>query len=60
MKVCIWEKEQDYYGDDWIYECPFCEWAMTLHCGDVIENDYNYCPNCGKQLIKEIEEKGGK
>lgn len=53
-KECKWEYEEDMNGQEqWNTDCGQCQVFID---GDIKENEYNYCPYCGKK-IKQI--KGG-
>ena len=41
--------------EDVVEDCEYCEFAETI--GNMpIGTEFNYCPNCGKQLVKGEEE----
>lgn len=50
------------YGDpDWnAWECPVCGAVQYLESGTPLENEWLYCPHCGKRLDEERtnEQKG--
>jgi hypothetical protein len=45
IPIFCWD---EFYGP--IYKCPFCY-------GDNLQDNYNYCPICGKRLIEYEYEK---
>ena len=49
--VCEWKKDEPYFGDD-RYFATECGEAYYFEEGKLDENNYNYCPNCGK-LVKQ-------
>ena len=36
------------------YECSYCGFVLQLMEGTPEENQYNYCPKCGKRLIVKV------
>lgn len=34
------------------YECPYCKYALWLETGTPKENQFNYCPKCGKRIYE--------
>jgi len=51
---CFEECEWKYVDDDWgIYETQ-CDHAYCFEAGDLKENNYTYCPACGRR-VKEVE-----
>ena len=47
------ETEVDMWGDI-AYECPYCDFILSLASSTPKENEFYYCPKCGKQLINEV------
>jgi hypothetical protein len=47
--VCEWKKDEPYFGDD-RYFATECGEAYYFQEGTLEENNYNYCPNCGKSV----------
>ena len=35
-----------------LFKCSYCEWeCYDTMCSDTV--DYNYCPNCGRKIIRQ-------
>lgn len=50
--VCTWRHAHDpEVGDYWISDCGLT-WAFSFGGGPA-ENEWEYCPKCGKKLIEE-------
>jgi len=41
------------------YECSNCKGAWCMGGGSVKENEYNYCPKCGRKITEIVEQNGG-
>lgn len=48
------ETEVDMWGDI-AWECPYCDFTLYLSNGTPKENQFYFCPKCGKQLMNEVE-----
>ena len=48
-----WIEISDYYCDT-VYECSNCGTYWDTIEGTPVDNLWNYCPNCGKPMSKEI------
>ena len=55
MNKCEWQKVYDDYNI-WESECGL---TWELIDGTPKENNMNYCPNCGKQLIEGFWDEEG-
>jgi hypothetical protein len=49
MQKCRWTYTEIAYGEDFIYETS-CGKAQFFSTGDVIDNEYKYCPWCGGKI----------
>lgn len=49
--TCEWK----YYENDFVWETS-CKHAFQFEAGDVAENEFAYCPYCGKKIeVRETE-----
>jgi ribosomal protein L37AE/L43A len=48
---CEWTLEDD---DKNIWECNKCGELWALNTGTPKENNMNYCPKCGREIVSEI------
>ena len=48
--------EQETCDCDIVYECSVCGEQWTLDAGTPMENNMNYCPNCGADMRGETDE----
>lgn len=46
-----WENEDDFNGDPVVWFCSACKERFFLYDGTPEENDYKYCPYCGKRMV---------
>lgn len=53
QKTGKWIEHEDWY--DTYYECSSCGEAFSLIEGTPKDNGYNYCPNCGSEMVGEEE-----
>ena len=53
QKTGKWIEHEDWY--DTYYECSACGEAFSLIEGTPKDNGYNYCPNCGSEMVGEEE-----
>lgn len=44
-----WIRTEEFDGEC-TWGCPNCKEVFFLIYGDVSDNKYNYCPNCGQKL----------
>ena len=50
--TCAWTLiDEDYNA----YECSNCKGAWCMGDGTPKENDYNYCPKCGRAITEIVE-----
>jgi len=47
-----WNEIEDYWGD-YHYQCSVCGEEWNLDAGTPVENNMNYCPNCGAKMDGE-------
>ena len=45
MKVCVWKHDEPYE-----YHSTSCGREFSFIDGNVKENGYKFCPNCGKNI----------
>ena len=51
--TAYWKPWEDDYESTGIYECSNCSETWILYYGTPEENNMNYCPKCGAQMIYE-------
>lgn len=34
------------------FQCSHCELAWSFDVGDLEDNDFNYCPKCGREVVE--------
>lgn len=49
-----WVEQTDMNLDTY-YDCLVCGESFCLIDGDPTDNLYNYCPNCGAKMDKEVQ-----
>ena len=47
--------EEDMFDGDVAYRCSECNELFWLESGTPKDNEYNFCPKCGKRLIEPQE-----
>ena len=47
--------EEDMYDGDVAYRCSECKELFWIESGTPKDNEYNFCPKCGKRLIESQE-----
>jgi len=47
IPICLWTEDQD---GNWSTTCGK---AFTLFSGMPKENNYNFCPNCGRKIVEK-------
>ena len=52
---------EDMFDGDVAYRCSECNELFWIESGTPKDNEYNYCPKCGKRLVepRESEVKNG-
>lgn len=45
MKVCVWKNDTD---GNWYPAC--CDEIFIFNDGGPVENNFNHCPYCGREL----------
>lgn len=48
---------EDMFDGDVAYRCSECNESFGLECGTPKDNEYNFCPKCGKRLVESQESK---
>jgi hypothetical protein len=45
-----WIKFENFGEGDLLWNCSNCDFDLVLYNGDPKQNEYYFCPRCGKQL----------
>ena len=43
---------EDMFDGDVAYRCSECNELFWIECGTPKDNEYNFCPKCGKRLVE--------
>lgn len=53
IEECKWKKDINEEDEPWQTDCGT---AFILITGSPKDNNYKYCPNCGRQIKLEVSE----
>lgn len=46
-----WINEDSFYKDSTVWSCSACKGKIVLHGGTPENENYQYCPHCGKRMV---------